>query len=136
MGGRDVRLIMQRRDIQVNGPSDYYLQYVPKQKEYRIHVIDDEVVKISEKRLNDEGEYDQLVWNYDTGWTFHHPRDTHASVYMAMAAVNALDLDFGAVDMIIGEDENPYILEVNTCPGLDEPSLDIYEEKFRELIEL
>lgn len=136
MGGRDVQLYMQRTDIEHVGPSDYYVHYIPKMLEYRVHIIGNEVVKVSQKVRTEDGEYDPVVWNYGNGFTFRNPREEHAGLYFAMAAVRALDLDFGAVDLIIGEDNRPYVLEVNTAPGLDEPSLDIYEQKFRRLLEM
>lgn len=138
MQGRDVQIYMQMEDIRQYGESDYYMEYIPKRKEYRVHVIDDEVVKVSEKRFTnpEDVEYDPLVWNYHTGWTFHHPSERHTGIYLAMPAIKSLDLDFGAVDMLLGEDGNMYVLEANTCPGLSESSLDSYERKFRQLLNI
>lgn len=136
MAGRDVMLYFQPMDIEVKGPSDYYLEYIPKRLEYRVHVIGNEIVKVSQKVLTEPEEYNPLVWNYENGFTFRNPREEHAGLYMAMSAVRAMELDFGAVDLIVGEDDRPYILEVNTAPGLDEPSLEVYIEKFRQLLEL
>jgi len=136
MQGRDLKLYLQPRDISPMGAPDYFVQYIPKKTEYRVHVIDNRVVKVSEKRLTDESEYDQLVWNYETGWTFRHPSEPiHPHIYTSIAAVNALDLDFGAVDVLVSTDNELYVLEVNTCPGLSDNSLELYVEHLGRLID-
>jgi len=50
---------------------------------------------------------------------------------VALAAVSALGLDFGAVDIIYNEHENQYyVLEVNTAPGLEGTTVEKYAEAF------
>ena len=53
---------------------------------------------------------------------------------IAVNAVKALGLDFGAVDIIYNEKENQYyVLEVNTAPGLEGTTLIKYAERFSKL---
>lgn len=53
-------------------------------------------------------------------------------------AMDALDLDFGAVDILfqptpyISREGNVWVLEVNTCPGLDSGTLQMYINNFWE----
>jgi hypothetical protein len=67
------------------------------------------------------------------GWKFSIVKkydDSLAS--LAVEAVKALGLDFGAVDCCINTDGNPYVFEVNSGPGLEGTSFDKYIEAFNE----
>ena len=52
----------------------------------------------------------------------------------AQNAVEALGLDFGAVDIILGKNGIWYVLEVNTACGLEGTTLEKYCEQFRKFI--
>ena len=47
----------------------------------------------------------------------------------------ALGLDFGAVDLIIGQDKQHYVLEVNTGPACAPATLQAYVTALTKLIE-
>lgn len=51
---------------------------------------------------------------------------------IARNAVRALHLDFGAVDIGIRNNGDPFVLEVNTCPGLEGGTLDMYATNILE----
>src|SRR5690606_38651979 len=65
----------------------------------------------------------RLIRNHDNGWVFGLVRDEDGAakaIEEAAKAVQVLGLDFGAVDVIIGRDDGlPYVLELNTAPGLE-----------------
>lgn len=136
MQGRGIVPIMQSEDIQAqNLNPDFYSEYIPTKLEYRVHVVDDEIVKVSQKVLEEPEDYDPFVRNYETGYRFKNPRTRHPGIQQAVAAVNSLDLDIGAVDLVIGEDDRPYVLEVNTAPSLQEGvSLEAYGDKIAEMM--
>jgi glutathione synthase/RimK-type ligase-like ATP-grasp enzyme len=50
---------------------------------------------------------------------------------VARAAMEALKLDFGAVDIGLVKTQ-PFVIEVNTCPGLESGTLALYLEQFLE----
>ena len=56
-----------------------------------------------------------------------------AACHNAVAAVTALELDFGAVDVVVTATGKCYVLEVNTACGLAGTTLDKYVEVFRNL---
>lgn len=63
---------------------------------------------------------------YRYGWRFHlvHMTDANRSSYNTMidaarGAVAALELDFGAVDVLMRPDGCPCVLEVNSAPGVE-----------------
>lgn len=107
-----------------------YVRYVPKLREFRVHVVKDEVIFVQEKRgrLDSNRTRDQnLIRNYDNGWVYTLTNEDNVPESIkdaSIAAVKALGLHFGAADVILGRDDNqPYVLEVNTCPGLRSPTL-------------
>lgn len=122
-----------------------YVKYVSKLHEYRIHVVLGEAILVQQKRKREGFEQDHnqsLIRNYDNGWVFAvnaitwQDSSTEAKVKAAaVKAVEVLGLDFGAVDIIVGKrDGNPYVLEVNTAPGIESPTLlEAYRNKFNEV---
>jgi len=102
--------------------------------EYRVHVFRNlngeyKVIDIQKKRRRNEaigeGSLNMDVRNLAGGWVFAH-NNIELSLEaqeQAKAAVQALGLDFGAVDLIIEKrTEQPVVLEVNTAPGLSSPT--------------
>lgn len=107
-----------------------YVKYVRKTAEYRVHVAFGCAFfcQFKLRRREEEQTKDQkLIRNHDNGWVFA-PRDIEelpdGVSEQAKAAIAALGLHFGAVDVVMGKkDELPYVLEVNTAPGISSPSL-------------
>lgn len=135
--GRDIDLILQERDIT---GSDYYVEYIPTAREYRVHVVNGQIVRTTQKVPEGDVDPDReaVPWmrNHDTGWIFVDPRDAFPGQHIGAMAVDALDLDFGAVDMIVSESGDPYVLEVNTAPSLNDTNLELYCEQFEQMLEL
>lgn len=121
--GMDVKLCLQRRDYRIRKDgtraSDYYIQYIPTVREFRIHVVGNEVIRVQGKFLDHPNEAVSYVRNFGTGYRFRAPRNrlNRRRLKMAINAVKSLGLDFGAVDLLIGDDGETYILEVNTAPS-------------------
>lgn len=118
-----------------------YVKYVPKKQEYRIHVRDGEVVDVQRKARRKETPDDKVNWkirNHDNGFIFARndvacPEDV---TEQAVAAVKAVGLDFGAVDVIFNDKEKQaYVLEINTAPGLSGTTLEGYAAAFLKLKE-
>jgi len=133
MQGSDVNLILQRVDDEIQN-NDYYLEYINKKKEIRVHVINNQIKKINVKKLENVSEYNSVVWNYENGFVFGVEDNVHNGVSQSIVAVNCLGLDFGAVDLVIDENNNVYIFEVNTGAGLSENNLEIYGKEFASMI--
>lgn len=115
--GNDIQLILQRRDMRRS--RDFYTVYIPTNREYRVHVVGDKVVRVQAKYLDFPEQKKAWIRNYESGYRFRNPRLRMHSrrLQEAISAVSALSLDFGAVDLIIGDDNETYILEVNTAPS-------------------
>lgn len=116
------------------GFAPLYVKYKKKRNEYRVHVFNGTVLSVQEKRRDSEVERDEdqrMIRNHDNGWVFCREDVTVTPELenIAKDAVNALGLDFGAVDVIYNQKENAYyVLEVNTAPGLQGTTLDEYAD--------
>jgi Sec-independent protein translocase protein TatA len=76
------------------------------------------------------------------GWKFSSLKDKELSTKtvkdlcdIAVKATQALDLSFSAVDCAIDEDGNPYVIELNTGPGVTGKTFDKWVEQFKNYID-
>jgi glutathione synthase/RimK-type ligase-like ATP-grasp enzyme len=117
----------------VNAP--LYVQYIKKQKEFRVHVAFGEVIDVQEKRQRKEyeGTTNFQVRNHQTGWVYCREdlQEPRLLREMGLRAIQELGLDFGAVDLIYNaKRDDCYVLEVNTAPGLEGTTVEKYAEAF------
>jgi glutathione synthase/RimK-type ligase-like ATP-grasp enzyme len=109
-----------------------YTKYIPKKHEYRVHVFGRKVIDCQQKKKRQEVPNDQVnyqVRSYQNGWVFcrENIQKPTGLDELAVSAVQALGLHFGAVDVIYNEKENKcYVLEVNTAPGLSGQTVNNY----------
>lgn len=131
--GIGIHIAENAQDRLVEAP--LYVKYVKKLHEYRVHVFNGQVIDTQIKRKKNGVERDTTrIRNLANGYIFardgivaHLPRDT-----VAIAAVAALGLDFGAVDLIWNRLEDKYyVLEVNSAPGLEGTTLTNYTNAIR-----
>jgi len=77
---------------------------------------------------------DRIVRSNRKGWTFSRVAMNNVSRALKDAAINAvaaIGLDFGAVDCALDTANRPYIIEVNSGPGLQGTAFDKYVAAFR-----
>lgn len=131
----DVVLCLQRRDFR-RRPRDYYVAYIPTNREYRLHVAGGEVIRVQGKYLDVPRDYEPWVRNFGTGHRFRAPRRRlhNARLNSAVAAVQALGLDFGAVDLIVADSGAHYVLEVNTSPSCSPRTGAAYVNTFARML--
>jgi len=76
---------------------------------------------------------DQIIKSNTRGWKFSQVKSVKKPLEdIAIAAVKAIGLDFGAVDCCELEDGSVAIIEVNTGPGLAGTSFEAYIEAFKK----
>ncbi len=128
-------IVMAARPEDVVQGCPLFVVYKKKKSEFRVHVAFGVVIDEQQKRQRKDydGTVDYGVRNHHTGWVYTRgeivPDDRRAVV--AVAAVAALGLDFGAVDIIYNEHEDRYYtLEVNTAPGLEGATVESYANAF------
>lgn len=84
-----------------------------------------------------EGHANQIIKSNTKGWKFSQIKLANVKKNLAeaaIAAVEAVGLDFAAVDCVILEDGRAAIIELNTGPGLDGTPFEAYVGAFQEAI--
>lgn len=110
-----------------------YVKYFKKTYEFRIHVFNNKVIDYVQKRKRNEvpeTEYNKYIRSHNNGWVFCRDdiieRDTLKT--LAVDAVKALRLDFGAVDIVMMSNGKAKVLEVNCAPALEGTTLERYTQ--------
>ncbi len=136
-GGDGIKIIEKKGTV-TNAP--LYVQYIKKQDEYRVHVFCGEAIDVQRKMRRADAPNDQVNWrirNHCNGFIFGREGvelPQHA-IDLAVKAVSALGLDFGAVDLIYNTKSSKYyVLEVNCAPGLEGTTLEKYSEAIKKLL--
>lgn len=116
-----------------------YTRYISKDMEFRVHIIDGEVIDTVRKIRNpDQEPRNWKIRSHDNGFIFvrngfETPQDVQVQ---AKAAFVASELDFGAVDVLWNNSkQKAYVLEINTAPGITNTSVTNYTEALRRLVE-
>lgn len=118
-----------------------FVKYIPKQSEYRVHIVNNTIIDVQQKRRSRDVETENVNWqvrNLAGGFIFARENLDVPSMVLeeALKAVDAIGLDFGAVDLIYNNNRSTaYVLEVNTACGLQGTTLERYTEAFRAVIE-
>lgn len=109
------------RAIQRCGEGWYASAIVNKAREFRIFVLYGRIVAVSE-RFPPEGPRKRMAWNSRRDGSLRNCRSTmwhHPSLLASVDAMVELNLDWGAVDVAVDQAGRPFVLEVNTKPGLE-----------------
>lgn len=102
----------------------HFMKYVEAPREYRVHIFKGRSIRISEKDFDEDGDYTTAKPQHNV----EHVRDA------AKKAVKAVGLDFGAVD-ILANDNQCWVLEVNSAPGLGGSMPRVYARAFKKHME-
>jgi glutathione synthase/RimK-type ligase-like ATP-grasp enzyme len=134
-GGRGITVHEPTAHSTLLGNEVLWQKYVTKEREYRVHVFQGRVIDTQIKRRRN-GTDGALIRNLANGYVFCRdgiePSNDRDNI--AIAAVAALGLDFGATDLIWNRRQNRYyVLEVNTAPGLEGTTLERYSAEFRRV---
>ena len=126
-------------------------RYIPPEREYRIHIGKTRQGNFYSICAQRKYQPDNLIatsyiirsWAH--GWRFYTIRNLNNIppnvLLYSKRAIQALGLDFGAVDILTTDEKSDdglrkaYILEVNTAPGLDERTAKRYADYFRKRLE-
>lgn len=130
--GQGIEIISEEEELP---QAPLYVTYKKKFTEFRVHVFKGEVIDTQQKKVRDGARdhpnFNSRVRSHANGWVFCRLgiAPSPARDQMALAAINALKLDFGAVDIIYNQSEDRYyVLEINTAPGLEGTTLQKYLE--------
>jgi len=115
-----------------------YTKYVKKKAEFRVHCMRGQgIIDVQAKKVRNGHENPNFqIRNHDNGFVYCRneidcPDDVRRQ---ALACFEASGLDFGAVDVIYNARENQaYCLEINTAPGLQGETVEIYARAFQNV---
>ena len=136
--GQGITIVDDSADL-IHAP--LYTKYINKKYEYRVHIVNGEVIDLQRKARSREVPDEQVNWqirNHGNGFIFMREGvelPNHAKE-MCIKACNTIGLDFCAIDLIWNENEDKYyILEVNTACGLEGTTLLSYTQAFNKIKE-
>lgn len=117
-------------------PCPLYTKHLRHRREFRIHVFRGRIIDQIEK-LKRRGFENRNSWirNYNNGYVFARGgvQIPEAVRMEAIRACQALNLDFGAVDVAYREKEQKaFVFEVNTAPGLEGTTIQRYADAIRQ----
>lgn len=107
-------------------PATHFMEYIEAPREYRVHIFLGNSIRISEKQFDGSSKH-----KYVTIKPQHRVKHVRKA---AKKAVEAVGLDFGAVD-ILADDDNCWVLEVNAAPGLGGSMPRLYADVFTKYME-
>lgn len=105
-------------------PATHFMEYIEAPREYRVHIFRGKSIRISEKDHTAFHEYTTVKPQHN----IEHVRKA------AKKAIKAVGLDFGAVD-VLADDENCWVLECNSAPGIGGSLPKLYARKFEKWFE-
>lgn len=128
--GRDIIYVHNQDELENldEDAYDFLVEYINKTSEYRVHILgDDAFVSVKFNGI------DPIVRSHGNGWRqIEYDRDWHDElIILATKAIDILDYDFGAVD-IIRKRNKLYVLEINSAPGLEPRKLELYSQYFKK----
>ncbi len=125
-GGHDIMPVFQEEEIpwRIAAGAKFFTQYIPRAAEYRLWIYRRRLQAAYSKEMTEPKKYVKIGCNYEDG--FEHVYTEKSAipaniVEMAARSVFSLGLDFGGVDILVGKNKVPYVLEVNTASGANGP---------------
>lgn len=134
LSGHSGKGIILMNDVHELVEAPLYTKFLGHDREFRIHVMKGTVMDAVEKRQRDSNVTpDMYIRSNKRGWKFNRnvnfPQDV---LDQAVKAVNALGLDFGALDIgYKSSEDKAYVFEVNTACGLMGTTLTNYIRGFK-----
>jgi len=137
-GGQDIRIFTEKNSIPSN--IDFVVPFIRTSREYRVHVINNEIVKIFRKRNDNEPYYGINIRSSFNGYYFTNARidkikDGNALYDIIEKISNKLGVMFFGADIGWSPPYNSWIVfEVNSAPGLNSKTIDIYAKKLSKIL--
>lgn len=115
--GNEVDAVIRRHGLQ----DGYTSLLIDKVAEYRVFVAQNRVVWVARKT---PGNPTDVAWNVARGGRFDNVRWADWPIEVckaALAAAKVTGTDFCGVDVMVGRDNKPYVLEANSAPSQTSP---------------
>jgi RimK-like ATP-grasp domain len=124
--GKDITPVKSLREalsfLKTHKP-DFFSVFIPTRTEYRVWVACRKAIAVYEK-VHRAKKYTgtEKDFNFYQSFLFEKDDDQLGNeelCFPAIRAVRSINLDFGAVDVLLGTDGDYYVLEVNSMPNID-----------------
>lgn len=141
-GGRGATIVNARPGLNLGDipHAPLYTEYVKKEAEFRIHVVNGVVIDATRKVARQGREpINWQIRSHDNGFIFQREGTTTHRGYakaceQALLAMRTVGLVFGGVDVIYNaREDKAYVLEVNSAPGIEGTTVTKYKEAFERI---
>jgi len=133
--GLGMNISENRQNIINDRKSEYWSEYIKKDREFRIFVFFGKILGVCEKIPNNP---DAISWNNSLNngifKTLKKREFPLPACFLALKAAKILNVDFSAVDIISKGDKN-YVLELNNAPTCSDYRQLLFSRAFNWLIE-
>lgn len=113
-----------------------YTKYKKKKREFRVHVFQDTVVRVVEKKLRTDwdGPKNSKIRNLANGYVFCSCENEPEGLReLALKAAPVVGSDFKGVDIGYNELKNElFVIEVNSAPGMEGTNISAYAQAITE----
>jgi len=140
-GGRGIILCKDEEEFRKNWIGRFWTKYIPTEFELRVHVLDDNIVRIFRKEQIEPTEFP--IRNNETCHFSLKEPDKYPKLQSLVNSLNdvfrANVIDFGFYALDIGWDKSKkqyFIFEANSAPGLNEHTAELYTDFLLENISL
>jgi len=131
--GRDIIPILGPMELSwARRTRDFFTEYIPVAEEYRVWIFQTNNIGTYKKVFTYPQNYKQFGCNAENGFSFQHVDFQREVLDLGVAALKALRLDFGAIDILQSQIGQFYVLEVNTAPGTEQDVLNRLAKKILE----
>ena len=138
--GRDIQIIETNKDLTIQMATKFHVPFIPTKYEIRIHYILGNVERIFLKEPGPDTDIKYPIRSSNFGWHYkgqaHQDENRYTKAReLALQVAEITGLQFGAFDMAWVPQMKKYIIwEINTAPGLNDHTLEIYTNLLRKII--
>lgn len=142
MRGRDIILVKSRKDLDSISRQElnkrYWVPFFNTSFELRVHVVNNQIVRMF-KKLKSDADPKEFIRTSGKGWHYSLRTDSLSKYKKAqdlcVKLTKDLGLFFGGIDLAWDNDNKRYIIwEVNTAPGLSQPTMKVYADALRKYV--
>lgn len=122
--GKDIMPVFHPSEVEWRkaAGAQFFSEYIAPAGEIRVWIYRGRHLATYAKQMRRPEEYKRIGWNYTNGFAFSLVKSedvNRGAADVAAKCVDALGLDFAAVDVLLDHSGKFYILEANTAPGVE-----------------
>jgi hypothetical protein len=130
--GNDMEFIPAGKSVSL-APGEILVEKINIKDEFRVFIYKNKIMEVDIKIKSEQPSEEEIIAvasryggdaskdarNYVNGWLFIPIRDIPEGIEdEALKAINAVGLDFGAVDLCVADNDDVYVFETNSAPSI------------------